>query len=146
MLVTDLPTSRELCAVLKLHRVACGVSQEALAQRIGSTASEIDGYENGTIALTLEGFLAIAQSLGRPPATAAALLEERLSGMPADPEEDARVAAFLASQRGRQVIRALARCDNPSVFDAFADLLLSVSMSQRSIPPFRRAERAGMRV
>ncbi len=145
MIARDMPAGRELCAVLKLNRLACGVSREALAERIGSTETEIEAYESGRIALTLEGFLAISQSLGRPPAAAVALLEDRLAGVQAEPEEDARVAAFIASQRGRQVIRALARCEDPSVFDAFADLLLSVSMTQQSVLPHRRRARSGAR-
>jgi transcriptional regulator with XRE-family HTH domain len=138
-----MPVDRHLCALLKLHRVACGVSQEALAKRMGSTVPEIEGYESGAIALTLEGFLTIARILGSPPPAAATLLEEGRAGDAA--EDDARVAALLASQRGRQVVRALAHCEDPLVFDAFADLLLSVSMTQRSLPAHRRPAPAGAR-
>lgn len=99
---------RELGARLRTVRLACGVSQEELAQRLGIERVTLSRYESGARTLPLATLLAIAELLHQPIAAfvpdGAALSappggasNRRLPGQPALHPDIARIAALLTA-------------------------------------------------
>lgn len=124
---------RELGELVQLHRTAKGLSVEDLATEIGLPATQVERYEAGSNRLSVKQYFSIMSALDQDPARVLEQLQEWLS-LSDGRTEHARPTGveFMASNRGRQVINALAMCDEPEVLDALADLILAVGVHARA--------------
>ena len=66
--MNDIPT--QLGAYLKQARLAKGLSQEALSEKIGISFQQIQKYEKGTSGILIERFFALAKELDFTPSEA----------------------------------------------------------------------------
>ena len=124
---------RELGELLQLHRTARGLSAEDVAKELGLLSTQVERYEAGNNRLSVFRFWAIMSILKQDPARVFDQLRERMS--PADNrtgDTEQPGIDFMASNRGRKVISALAMCDEPEVLDALADLILAIGVHTRA--------------
>ena len=118
----------ELGKLIRLHRTTRYLTQEKLASRIDVLPSLIEDYETGAQGVPLKRFCTIMSALDQDPASALANLQQRLVLANIDPDPASTGQRFLASNRGRQIINALAMCDQPEALDALADLIMAMGM------------------
>ncbi len=120
---------RELGELVQLHRTAKGLSKEDLAASLGLPPAQIERYESGVNRLSVHRYWTIMSTLDQEPHAVLNQLRERMSFMEGQPELlDRSGVEFLASNRGRMIISALAMCDDPEIFDALADLILAIGV------------------
>lgn len=118
----------ELGELIRLHRTTRYLTQEELASRIDVLPNVIAEYEAGTKGVPLKRFCTIMSALDQDPAGALANLQQRLVLANIEPNPVSNGQKFLASNRGRQIINALAMCDQPEALDALADLIMAMGM------------------
>lgn len=124
----DLTFDEELGALIRLYRVAIGRSEPDLAEATGLDKQQIARIERGLENLSVKQFEEIAYALGIRPSEVLEQLQRRMTFLDsADAEIDRRTLAWLSSNRGRQIIRAMATCKRPEVLDAIGSLLLAAS-------------------
>jgi transcriptional regulator with XRE-family HTH domain len=104
------PSDPKLAALLgaRLRRVreAAGISQQALADRAGSTAATISRFENGDLMPTVTTVATLARALGVP--LAQMFDFESASADPADAEEATLLEQFRRlAPKYRSVVRGL---------------------------------------
>lgn len=104
------------------------LSQKDLASRIDVLPSLIAAYEDGVQGVPLKRFCKIMSALDQDPACALANLQQRLVLANIEPGQASNGIRFLASNRGRQIINALAMCDKPEALDALADLIMAIGI------------------
>lgn len=116
----------EFGALLRLYRIARGLSTVELAERVALTDAQIVQIEQGHMRVTLLQFEEIAYALSVPAPDFLTQLQHRLTFMDdAAQTPDQACLSFLSSNRGRQIVRAMATCGQPEVLDAVCDLLLA---------------------
>lgn len=124
---------RELGGLVRVYRTAKGLTREDVAEELGLTSAQIEQYEAGSNRLSVYRYWMIMSMLEQDPAPVLDQLQQRLAlrvAPPGDAEGDG--FDFLASNRGRQVINALAMCDRPEVLNALADLIVAVGVHSRA--------------
>ncbi len=123
----------ELGELVQLHRTACGLSTEDVASSLGVPPAQVERYEAGTNRLSVFRYWEMMSILNQEPASVLDQLRERLAlADRSTSRADRSGADFMASNRGRKVISALAMCDNPNVLDALADLILAIGVHSRA--------------
>lgn len=126
MTAAETTYDQELGALIRLYRVARGQSEPDLARASGLTGDEIRRIERGLDGFSVRQLEELAHALGVRPSRLLDQLGERLNFLDhADPGVDRRVLDWLASNRGRQILRAMATTRRPEVLDAVANLLLA---------------------
>ncbi|MDJ0639672.1 MAG: helix-turn-helix transcriptional regulator [Paracoccaceae bacterium] len=124
---------RELGELLQLHRTARGLSTEDVAKELGLLSMQVERYETGSNRLSVFRYCAIMSILREDPAGVLDQLRERMSIADGQTGHvDRSGIEFMASNRGRKVINALAMCDEPEVLDALADLILAIAVHTRA--------------
>ena len=127
---------RQLGALLRLHRVARGLSPSEVATLTGLTVGHLMDVETGASRLSVKEFEEVSYALGVSAATVLTQLQRRMEFVEASPgNDDEEGMEFLASNRGRQLIRAIAACRNPRVLDAVSELLFANAL--RGFPESR---------
>lgn len=133
----------ELGALVRLHRIAKGLTLAEVASRAKMKVAKLLDVETGKCGLSVRDFERLAAAVGVSPPSLLAQLQSRcefMDGMKKRSEVSS--LEFLASNRGRQLIRALAGCHDPRLLDAISKLLsaatLSSVASQGARPPSRR--------
>lgn len=124
---------RELGGLVQVYRTAKGLTREDVAEELGLTSAQVERYEAGSNRLSFYRYWMIMSMLEQNPAPVLDQLQQRLAltvAPPGDAEGDG--FDFLASNRGRQVINALAMCDRPEVLNALADLILAIGVHSRA--------------
>lgn len=119
---------QELGALIQLHRTACGMSLDELSSRTNLPKGLLASYEAEGIGIPVKRFCVIMGALDQDPAQALTHLQQRLALSVAQPEQVSTGKSFIASIRGRQIINALAMCDQPKALDALADLILAIGV------------------
>ena len=71
--MTNIPT--KIGAFLKQQRLTNGLSQEAIAEKIGISFQQIQKYENGTSGILMERFFDLAKALKFTPSEALKKIE-----------------------------------------------------------------------
>lgn len=104
---------RHIGAQLRAHRKAAGLSQIALAERLGVSFQQIQKYERATNRISASKLHEAAQTLG-------VSLRVFFSGLePTDETEDGatilRLGRFLASELGADLAEALMRIRSPTL-------------------------------
>ncbi len=124
---------RELGELVQLYRTAAGLSKESLAAELGLPPAQVERYEAGSNRLSVYRYWTIMSMLGQDPTLVLDQLRERMSLADGQTGHMERSAfEFMASNRGRMVISALAMCDEPEVMDALADLILAIGVHARA--------------
>ena len=122
----DTTFNTEFGALLRLYRTARGVTKEELANLLGLTTHYIESVERGVTRVTVQKFDEIAHALRFSAPDFLAQLEKRCDFMDDTAAEvEADCMQFLSSNRGRQMVRAMAMCQQPEVLDAVCQLLLA---------------------
>jgi len=120
----DAHVGRKLCVLRK----SSGVSQQKLAEQLGVTYQQVQKYEGGTNRVSTAFLLRVAQMFGVP-------LDyffdgiDALSGQPVSPQGDSdagRIAGFVATAEGQELIRAYLAVDDPLVRRRMMALLKSL--------------------
>lgn len=123
----------ELGRLVRLHRLARGISQNELGEAAGISYQQVQKYETGQNRLSIGRLFRIADALGMAPVALMAQLQKRVGvGKSRTRDTTPLNMDFLASKKGQQIIRALASCEDPKLLDAFADLLLAASLPNGS--------------
>lgn len=124
---------RQLGELVQLHRTARGVSKEEVAEELGLLPTQVERYEAGTNRLSVFRYWVIMSFLRQDPARVLDQLWERLSiGDGRIEPADVPGLDFMASDRGRKVIIALAMCEEPEVLDTLADLIIAIGVHTRA--------------
>lgn len=128
--------------LVRLYRLSSGLSQVELGEAAGISYQQIQKYESGANKVSVSRLFSVARALGVTPSDLLAELERRTEGTIAGADHNVPVEAvqFLASRRGRDVVRAMAACDDPRLLDAFIELFMSTS-DDDAIPPQEEAVR-----
>ena len=123
----------ELGELLRFYRLSAGKSEKEIALAVNMPKAKLSGFERGKERISLTCFLRIAEALGMPASELLAQVERRINGEPAKPATGARsTLEFMASNRGRQLIRAWSQCDDPRLLDAFANLFMAASLQKKT--------------
>ena len=123
----------ELGALVRMHRVARGMTQVELARAARMTPAQLEGYETGVNRLSVPRLMALCRALGHSAPAMLSELERRLEFGEAAVVEAQPGIDFLASNRGRQLVRALAACDRPDLIDAISDLVTAATLARRDV-------------
>jgi transcriptional regulator with XRE-family HTH domain len=119
------PIDIHVAARLRMRRMMQGVSQEALAARIGVTFQQIQKYEKGQNRIGASRLFQLAEALSAPIGYFFEGLEEGQSGV-APPVDDA-VMASLTSPEGVQLHLAFAKIVRPSTRRRLIEFLQTLS-------------------
>ena len=126
MTAVGLTFDEELGNLLRLHRVGAGVRLDDLAELLGLAEAELWELEEGRAAITASFLYEFAHATGVSPGAIWAQLDDRLGFVDVNEvDNEALCRNLLASNRGRQVIRAMATCHHPEVLDAVFRLLIA---------------------
>ena len=126
MTASSLTFDEELGNLLRLHRVSAGFRLDDLAELLGVTEGELWEFEEGRAAITASFLCEFAHATGVSPGAIWSQLDGRLGFVEANEvDREGLCRDLLASNRGRQVIRAMATCHHPEVLDAVFRLLIA---------------------
>lgn len=126
---------RELGELLRLHRVAAGLSCDDVAKFCNHTEPDINRLECGEVSLTVRDLVNLSLALDLSPSDLMAQLQTRLClNDQICPDGASQAKTLMASNRGRQAVHALAGCDNPDLVDALFDMIIASCMSATSGP------------
>ncbi|MXQ06390.1 helix-turn-helix domain-containing protein [Alphaproteobacteria bacterium GH1-50] len=117
---------RELGGLLRVYRLGAGFRLDDLAELLGISEAQLTDIEEGRTGITARFLSEFAHLTGIPPCKIWEQLDNRLAFV--DTEEfdcESVCRDLLASNRGRQVIRAMATCQHPEVLDAVFRLLIA---------------------
>lgn len=113
---------------MRLYRLSSGLSQVELGEAAGISYQQIQKYESGANKVSVSRLFSVTRALGVAPSELMAELERKTSPTSdGDHEIPVDAVQFLASRRGRDVVRAMAACDDPRLLDAFIELFLTTS-------------------
>lgn len=120
--------------LVRLYRLSSGLSQVELGEAAGISYQQIQKYESGANKVSVSRLFSVTRALGVAPSELLAELERKTADA-SDGEDAIPVEAvqFLASRRGRDVVRAMAACDDPRLLDAFIELFLATSEDDEAL-------------
>ena len=117
---------QQLGELLRLHRVSAGVSQRDLSERLGIPLRDLRQVEAGRTGISVQTLVELSYALGISSATLLDQFDRRAAYIdPPASNVDEACRSLLASNRGRQLIRAMATCRHPEVLDAVFRLLIA---------------------
>ncbi len=122
---------RELGALVRMHRVARGMTQVELARAARITPMQLEGYETGMNRLSVPRLMGLCRALGHSTQALMSELDRRLEFSETTTAGSTPGIDFLATNRGRQLVRALADCDRPELIDAISHLVTAATLAQR---------------
>ena len=131
---------RELGVLLRLHRVAAGLSCKEVAKIGALSEDEIRRLECGDKCMSVQDLFLLSIALNLPVPDLMAQLQTRLCLNDRICEEDAvQTMALMTSNRGRQAVQAMAGCGNPDLVEALFDMIIASCMSSsRKLYPLDR--------
>lgn len=122
------PIDIHVAARLRMRRMMQGVSQEALAARIGVTFQQIQKYEKGQNRIGASRLFQLAEALAAP-------IGYFFEGLPdegaAAPAIDPEVMQSLTSPEGIQLHMAFQRIRSPQTRRRIVDLLAALAEEQQ---------------
>ncbi len=123
----------ELGELLRLYRVSAGKSEKDVALAASMPKAKVSGCELGKHQISVACLCQIANALSIPASELLAQVERRLeSPLPKAGKGTSRTLEFMASNRGRQLIRAWSQCEDPRLLDAFTNLFLATSLQKKT--------------
>ena len=126
---------RELGELLRLHRVAAGLSCDEIARLSDYSEQDINRLECGEVSLTIRDLINLSITLNLSLTELMTQLQTRLCLNDRICIDGAsRAITLLASNRGRQAVHALAGCNNPDLVEALFDLIVASCVSAAHEP------------
>ena len=123
----------EIGELLRLYRVSAGKSEKEIALAARIPKSKVSAYELGRQEISVDCLCRLAAALDVPASELVERIEQRQAHRPVHAERDTNATlGFMASNRGRQLIRAWAQCEEPRLLDAFANLFLAACLQKKT--------------
>ncbi|EYR78735.1 MULTISPECIES: helix-turn-helix domain-containing protein [unclassified Shinella] len=126
---------------VRLRRLMVGMSQEALADRLGVTFQQVQKYEKGTNRISASRLQAIAEVFRVPPSF---FFQDEDSATPAAGvgHETGDVSTFVSSKEGLDLNRAFLKIDDAGVRKSIIALATALSKASAATEAGERAENA----
>jgi transcriptional regulator with XRE-family HTH domain len=124
---------------VRLRRLMVGMSQEALADRLGVTFQQVQKYEKGTNRISASRLQAISEVFRVPPAF---FFQDEESAMPSAGagHETGDVSTFVSSKEGLDLNRAFLKIEDAGVRKSI--ISLATALSKASAAAAEANERA----
>ena len=116
---------------VRLRRLMVGMSQEALADRLGVTFQQVQKYEKGTNRISASRLQAISDVFRVPPSF---FFQDDESNAPmaGATHETGDVSTFVSSKEGLDLNRAFLKIEDPSVRKSIIALATALSTASAS--------------
>ena len=118
------PTDKHVGARVRMRRLLCGMSQEALGTACGITFQQIQKYEKGTNRIGASRLQQISGVLGVP---VSYFFEDAEGSNVSTSKLEDPVVAFMASSEGLNLSKNFMRVKNPSVRRKIVSLVESLA-------------------
>ena len=116
---------------VRLRRLMVGMSQEALADRLGVTFQQVQKYEKGTNRISASRLQAISDVFRVPPSFFFQD-DESSAPMAGVAHETGDVSTFVSSKEGLDLNRAFLKIEDPSVRKSIIALATALSKASAS--------------
>ena len=125
---------------VRLRRLMVGMSQEALADRLGVTFQQVQKYEKGTNRISASRLQAISDVFRVPPS----FFFQDDEAVPATGmvQETSDVSTFVSSKEGLDLNRAFLKIEDASVRKSIIALATALSKANAAAENGERAENA----
>ncbi len=126
---------------VRLRRLMVGMSQEALADRLGVTFQQVQKYEKGTNRISASRLQAISDVFRVPPSF---FFQDDDSAVPAAGagHETGDVSTFVSSKEGLDLNRAFLKIEDASVRKSIIQLATALSKASANDTAGERADNA----
>ena len=126
---------------VRLRRLMVGMSQEALADRLGVTFQQVQKYEKGTNRISASRLQAISDVFRVPPSF---FFQDDDSALPAAGagHETGDVSTFVSSKEGLDLNRAFLKIEDASVRKSIIQLATALSKASANDTAGERADNA----
>lgn len=126
---------------VRLRRLMVGMSQEALADRLGVTFQQVQKYEKGTNRISASRLQAISDVFRVPPSF---FFQDEENAGPSTgvAHETGDVSTFVSSKEGLDLNRAFLKIDDASVRKSIIALATALSKASASAEAGERTENA----
>jgi transcriptional regulator with XRE-family HTH domain len=126
---------------VRLRRLMVGMSQEALADRLGVTFQQVQKYEKGTNRISASRLQAISDVFRVPPSF---FFQDDDNAMPTAGagHETGDVSTFVSSKEGLDLNRAFLKIDDVGVRKSIIQLATALSKASAAEQAGERAENA----
>jgi transcriptional regulator with XRE-family HTH domain len=111
-------------AKIRELRIASGISQQALANAIGTTFQQVQKYEKGRNRISASRLQAVASALGTNPAV---FFQASDLSSPSDPRLSAEAMKFISSSECMHLTRAFIAITNPAIRAAVLQLIIAIA-------------------
>ncbi len=118
------PVDHHVGTVIRRRRMQLGLSQEALADKLGLSFQQVQKYEKGVNRVSASRLVQIARILG---ISAGAMLPDETEAAPATDESARDCNAFLATRDGVVIARSVVRIADPKLRRLVADLVAGMA-------------------
>lgn len=115
---------------VRLRRLMVGMSQEALADRLGVTFQQVQKYEKGTNRISASRLQAIAEVFRVPPSFF--FQEDEATAPAAGIGQTGDLSTFVSSKEGLDLNRAFLKIGDPRVRQSIIALASALSNSERA--------------
>lgn len=123
---------------VRLRRLMVGMSQEALADRLGVTFQQVQKYEKGTNRISASRLQAISDVFRVPPSFF--FQDDEAAPMTGLAHETGDVSTFVSSKEGLDLNRAFLKIEDPGVRKSIIALATALSKASTGAEAGERAE------
>ena len=124
---------------VRLRRLMVGMSQEALADRLGVTFQQVQKYEKGTNRISASRLQAISDVFRVPPSF---FFQDDDSNAPSAGHETGDVSTFVSSKEGLDLNRAFLKIEDAGVRKSIIQLATALSKASAADTAGDRADNA----
>jgi len=117
------PTDIAVGARVRAQRLACGMSQTGLAEKLGVTFQQVQKYEKGSNRLSASRLQAVAKVFNLP---VSHFFAENRTGA-ATPSEFNELVSFLSTARAVRLIRAFSKLNDSQLENSIVTLVESLA-------------------
>ena len=122
---------------VRLRRLMVGMSQEALADRLGVTFQQVQKYEKGTNRISASSLQAISDVFRVPPSF---FFQDDDNATPAAGHETGDVSTFVSSKEGLDLNRAFLKIEDAAVRKSIIQLATALSKASAADTSGERAD------
>lgn len=124
---------------VRLRRLMVGMSQEALADRLGVTFQQVQKYEKGTNRISASRLQAISDVFRVPPSF---FFQDEENAAPSAGQETGDVSTFVSSKEGLDLNRAFLKIEDTGVRKSIIALATALSKASAAEQAGERADSA----
>ena len=125
---------------VRLRRLMVGMSQEALADRLGVTFQQVQKYEKGTNRISASRLQAISEVFRVPPSFF--FQDDENAAPTTGAHETGDVSTFVSSKEGLDLNRAFLKIEDAGVRKSIIQLATALSKASAGDPAAERADTA----